>query len=149
MLLFSRSHLLHVWLWTQIAVFLHVFVDIFNAYGTQALRPFSKKWVALGVINTFDPYYFRHSLYRYSYYGCSVQTLLLRLASCTSLLYSIIFYVLRFKERLKHAVHSEIQDEEFVIVAPTMRFFHWKVAAKSKTHFYVGRAYRRISQYLR
>ena len=39
-------------------MFLHVFVDIFNAYGTQALRPFSKKWVALGVINTFDPFIF-------------------------------------------------------------------------------------------
>src|SRR5699024_1876905 len=49
---------LHVWLWTFLAVILHVFVDIFNAYGTQALRPFSKQWVALGFINTFDPYIF-------------------------------------------------------------------------------------------
>ena len=41
-----------------LAVFLHVFVDIFNSYGTQALRPFSNKWVAIGVINTFDPIIF-------------------------------------------------------------------------------------------
>src|SRR5699024_11626454 len=27
---------LHLWLWTFLAVFLHVFVDVFNAYGTQA-----------------------------------------------------------------------------------------------------------------
>jgi len=53
---YPESNLLHLWLWTFLAVFLHVFVDIFNAYGTQALRPFSSKWVALGVINTFDPY---------------------------------------------------------------------------------------------
>src|SRR5690625_5165964 len=26
---------LHLWLWTFLAVFLHVFVDVFNAYGTQ------------------------------------------------------------------------------------------------------------------
>ena len=53
-----EANLLHLWLWTFLAVFLHVFVDIFNAYGTQALRPISKRWVALGVINTFDPFIF-------------------------------------------------------------------------------------------
>lgn len=37
---------------------LHVFVDIFNSYGTQALRPISNKWIQLGVINTFDPIIF-------------------------------------------------------------------------------------------
>ena len=57
-LIFQDANVLHLWLWTFFAVFLHVFVDIFNAYGTQALRPFSRKWVALGVINTFDPYIF-------------------------------------------------------------------------------------------
>ena len=52
--LLSEAPYLHLLLWSFIAVFLHVFVDIFNAYGTQALRPFTKKWVALGIINTFD-----------------------------------------------------------------------------------------------
>src|SRR5699024_1805180 len=37
---------LHLWLWTFLAVFLHVFVVVFNAYGTQAFRPFSHKWFA-------------------------------------------------------------------------------------------------------
>ena len=41
-----------------LAVFLHVFVDIFNAYGTQALKTLFSKWVALGMINTFDPFIF-------------------------------------------------------------------------------------------
>src|SRR5699024_11985661 len=49
---------LHLCLWTFFAVAFHVFVDIFNAYGTQSIRPFSHKWVALGFINTFDPYIF-------------------------------------------------------------------------------------------
>ena len=56
--IFPEANLLHLWLWTQLAVFLHVFVDIFNAYGTQALRPFSKKWIAFGIINTFDSFIF-------------------------------------------------------------------------------------------
>lgn len=41
-LLFQGANILHLWLWTFLAVFLHVFVDIFNAYGTQAFRPISK-----------------------------------------------------------------------------------------------------------
>ena len=48
----------HIWLWAQLAVFLHVFVDIFNSYGTQALRPLTNKWIQLSVINTFDPIIF-------------------------------------------------------------------------------------------
>src|SRR5699024_1358519 len=57
-LLVAGVNFLHLWLWTFLAVIIHVFVDIFNAYGTQALRPFSHKWVAFGFINTFDPYIF-------------------------------------------------------------------------------------------
>lgn len=49
---------LHLWLWTMLAIILHVTVDIFNAYGTQAFRPFSHKWLAMGFINTFDPFIF-------------------------------------------------------------------------------------------
>ena len=47
-----------MWLWAQLAVFLHVFVDIFNSYGTQALRPITNKWIQLSVISTFDPIIF-------------------------------------------------------------------------------------------
>ena len=55
---FSGTNPFHVWMWAQLAVFLHVFVDIFNSYGTQALRPITNKWIQLSVINTFDPIIF-------------------------------------------------------------------------------------------
>ena len=141
-LLLPNANLFHVWMWTQLAVFLHVFVDIFNAYGTQALRPFSKKWVALGVINTFDPFIFSIHCLGIIFWIFGANPII-----TFSIMYVVIFiyYILRFalQKAIKTAVHNELQDEEFVIVAPTMRFFHWKIAAKSKTHFYVGRAYRR------
>ncbi|WP_033006210.1 metal-dependent hydrolase, partial [Geobacillus sp. WSUCF1] len=41
--IYPKTDWLRVWLWTFVAVALHVFVDIFNSYGTQALRPFTKK----------------------------------------------------------------------------------------------------------
>src|SRR5690625_6219831 len=36
----------HLWLWTFLAVIIHVLVDLFNAYVTQSFRPFTNKWVA-------------------------------------------------------------------------------------------------------
>lgn len=141
-LIFQDANTLHLWLWTFLAVFLHVFVDIFNAYGTQAFRPFSKKWVALGVINTFDPFIFTlHCI------GILLWALGFDPVMTFSVMYGLIicYYVLRFavQSAVKQAVHNTIQDEEYVIVAPTMRFFYWRIAAKSKTHYYVGRAYGR------
>lgn len=136
------ANVLHLWLWTFLAVALHVFVDIFNAYGTQAIRPFSKKWVALGVINTFDPFIFGFHCFGILFwiYGFNpVWTF------TVMYLIIIVYYFIRFavQRAVKKAVHNTIQDEEYVIVAPTIRFFYWRIAAASKTHYYVGRAYGR------
>jgi len=141
-LIFQDANVLHLWLWTFLAVFLHVFVDIFNAYGTQAFRPFSRKWVALGVINTFDPYIFGiHCV------GIALWILGLNPAKLFTTMYLIIigYYILRYfvQQSVKNAVRKTIPDAEVIIVAPTMRFFIWRVAAKSKTHYYVGRAFGR------
>jgi len=139
---FPEANMLHLWLWTQLAVFLHVFVDIFNAYGTQAFRPFSNKWVALGIINTFDPFIFTAHCIAIIIWALGVQSVII---FSTLYIILIIYYIIRFlmQRAIKKAVHNTIQDEDYVIVAPTMKFFHWRVAAASKTHYYVGRAYRR------
>lgn len=141
-LVIQDANILHLWMWTFIAVILHVFVDIFNAYGTQALRPFSRKWVALGVINTFDPIIFGLHCFGLLFWAFGANPVV-----TFTIMYFIIivYYVLRFaiQYAVKKVVHSTIQDEEYVIVAPTMRFFQWRIAAASKTHYYVGRAYGR------
>lgn len=142
LLFLPEANWLHLWLWSFLAVFLHVFVDIFNAYGTQALRPFSNKWVALGVINTFDPFIFiAHCI------GIVAWILGANPIITFSAMYIIIigYYIVRFgvQNAIKTAVAHTLQDEEFVIVAPTMKFWYWRIAARSKTHYYVGRAYGR------
>ena len=146
-LIFQEANWLHLWLWTFLAVFLHVFVDIFNSYGTQALRPFSRKWVALGVINTFDPIIFSiHiiGLIIWMFGANPVPTFLI--------MYAVIvcYYILRFtvQSAVRNTVRRTIPDAKQIIVAPTMRFFQWRIAALSATHHYVGRAYgRSISIY--
>lgn len=52
------QHSLLIATWTFIAVCFHIFLDLFNAYGVQCLRPFSRKWWHLDTLCLFDPYLF-------------------------------------------------------------------------------------------
>jgi inner membrane protein len=137
--LFQGANLFHLWAWTFAAVFLHVFVDIFNAYGTQALRPFSNKWVALGVINTFDPFIF----------GIHVLGILIWILGANPgytflVMYGVIvaYYFKRFSAQHKvlSQVRTMIPDATEIIIAPTLRFHQWRIAAMNKKKFFVGKS---------
>ncbi|MCR8645309.1 metal-dependent hydrolase [Paenibacillus sp. N1-5-1-14] len=56
--LFGPLPLGHVLLWVSIAVFLHVFMDLFNTYGTQGVWPLSNKWISWNIIHIFDVFIF-------------------------------------------------------------------------------------------
>jgi inner membrane protein len=136
---FPGANLLHLWGWTFAAVFFHVFVDIFNAYGTQALRPFTSKWVALGVINTFDPIIF----------GIHVAAIVIWVIGAdpgyTFLgMFIVLFgyYLLRFyaQAKVRDAVRKIIPDATDIITSPTMKFNFWRIAAMNEEEFFVGRA---------
>ncbi|KAB2332021.1 metal-dependent hydrolase [Bacillus mesophilum] len=136
---FPEANLLHLWLWTFLAVFLHVFVDIFNSYGTQALRPFSPKWVALGTINTFDPFIFGiHvvGLFIWAFGANPGYTFLV--------IYGILilYYIYRFiaQRQVLKAVKVLIPDAHDIIIAPTMKMHSWRIAAMNKHQFFVGRS---------
>ncbi|OMP68149.1 metal-dependent hydrolase [Domibacillus epiphyticus] len=141
-IIFPESNFLHLWLWSQIAVFMHVFVDIFNAYGTQAFRPFSSRWIALGVINTFDTFIFSIHVI-----GLLLWALGLHPGHTFIVIYVILigYYILRFQMQgaIRNAVRRLIPDAEEIIIAPTIRFNQWRIAVKSPDHFYVARGYRR------
>ncbi|MDV6379294.1 metal-dependent hydrolase [Sporosarcina sp. GW1-11] len=137
-----ESVFLHVWAWTFLAVFIHVFVDIFNSYGTQALRPFSQKWVAIGVINTFDPIIFGLHVIAILAWFFGTEPV-----ATMSTLYIVLFfyYLLRFavKAAVKNAVKKTLPGATDIFIAPTMNFFQWRIAATTETDHYVGRAYGR------
>ncbi|MGP4079791.1 metal-dependent hydrolase [Pseudalkalibacillus sp. R45] len=135
-LFFPGANMLHVWLWTFLSVFLHVFVDIFNAYGTQAMHPFSKKWIAHGMINIFDPFIFAaHILgfilwYQGFHPGYTFLTI-----------YIVLFgyYIWRYlaKRQTIKMVKEEVPDATKVIVCPTMRWGQKHVAVMSPGQFHV------------
>ena len=96
---FSGTNPFHVWMWAQLAVFLHVFVDIFNSYGTQALRPITNKWIQLSVINTFD-LLFSQFFVLVLYYGFIGFASICSLLPIIALL--IIYYMIRFKNESRN-----------------------------------------------
>lgn len=132
-------NVLHIWLWTFLAVFLHVFVDLFNAYGTQAFRPFSKKWVALGIINTFDPFiFFTHiGFIGLWLLGSDPGPLFLTMYVIIIVYYLWRIYVHRL---LINQVKRKIDNAEEIIVSPTLNWNKWLIAVKTKEKFYVAHA---------
>lgn len=116
---------------------MHVFVDIFNAYGTQALRPFTHKWIALGYINTFDPYiFFLHVAGIGAWLlGASPGTTFLAIYAVI-----ILYYVKRYNDRkeIVGKINEYFPATEYVATSPTIKQNHWRVAIKTDRRFYVG-----------
>lgn len=135
--LFSDVSFLHLWGWIFLAVSLHVFVDIFNAYGTQALRPFTNKWIALGFINTFDPYIlFLHVA------GIIAWSLGAHPGYTWLVIYSVIllYYVKRYldKREIVKKIYEQLPHTTHIVTSPTMKQNIWRVAISTPEYFYVG-----------
>ena len=127
---------LHLWLWTFLAVFLHVFVDIFNAYGTQALSPISKRWIALGVINIFDPLIFFSHIFAFILwrYGAPPGPLFLYLY-----IGLIFYYIWRISARnkvIQHARQFHPHATHFFI-SPTFSWYKWHLVIRTKERLHV------------
>ncbi|MFC3039237.1 metal-dependent hydrolase [Virgibacillus xinjiangensis] len=128
---------LHLWIWTALAVVIHVFVDIFNAYGTQAYRPFSRKWVAHGFINTFDPYIFVLHVA-----GIGAWALGANPGFTWVLMYAVmlLYYIKRYmdKREIVRKIKEYFPETEKVATSPTIKQNYWRVAITTKEKYYVG-----------
>ncbi|WP_058305616.1 metal-dependent hydrolase [Gracilibacillus massiliensis] len=129
---------LHLWLWTFLAVILHVMVDVPNAYGTQAYRPFTKKWIAHGFISTFDPYIFSLHLI-----GIIAWILGASPGSTWIMIYFIIvlYYIKRYidKREIVKIIHEHFEHVEQIATSPTTKQNIWRVAFTTDQHYFVGR----------
>ncbi|WP_078395263.1 metal-dependent hydrolase [Shouchella patagoniensis] len=139
LLFFQNAYWPTLLLWAAISVFLHVFVDIFNAYGTQALRPASNRWIALGVINIFDPIIF----------GSHAAGILLWLAGVPPgptyiVIYVglILYYIWRIgqkKQVVKHA-RSYYPTASHIFVSPTLRWNKWHLVIRTPEMLHVAQS---------
>lgn len=134
---------INMYLWSLFAVSLHVFSDIFNAYGTQALRPFNHTWLQLGFINTIDiPIIIMHALYFILWFlGFNPVTLFIILYS-TLVIYYIGRYI--YKKYLVSKIKQLLPTEEItrVFCLPTIRTNEWRVAVVTRDAYFVGRTFK-------
>ncbi len=128
---------LHLWLWTFLAVFIHVLVDVFNAYGTQAFRPFSHRWVAYGFINTFDTYIFFAHVAGIIAWGIGAKP-----GPTFLIIYGIIilYYIKRFfdKKEIVKTIKDYFPDTQFIATSPTIKQNEWRVAISTSDRYFVG-----------
>lgn len=124
--------------WTLLAVSFHVFVDIFNAYGTQAARPFREKWIALGIINIFDPFIFSLHLMGFVIWQTSGHP-----GETFATVYAVLigYYILRSVQhrRTVRFIKDRLPALTNIYLSPTLHWSHYHVAAESADHFYVGK----------
>jgi inner membrane protein len=129
-MIFPGAAFWHILLWTGIAVCFHVFTDLFNTYGTQALRPFTEKWIGWNIIHIFDPFlFFGHlaAISMWSFHAAPPQLIF-------PTLYILIgmYYVWRtidrwLQERKVRNLDDKRTDGDRYIVIPTFNFNNWNV----------------------
>ncbi|WP_085993164.1 metal-dependent hydrolase [Oceanobacillus senegalensis] len=128
---------LHLWLWTFLAVIIHVFVDLFNAYGTQAFRPFTSRWIAHGFINTFDPYIFMLNVGGIGAWVLGADPRYTWLAIYTVI---VLYYIKRYmdKREIVKKIKDFIPETVQIATSPTIKQNYWRVAITTEEMFYVA-----------
>lgn len=126
---------LHIGGWVLLAVCIHVFTDLFNTYGTQAMRPFTEKWISWNIIHIFDPIIFTvHVIAILLWAGGFVNPALL---FPLMYLFVAIYYVWRTLAsrstvQKMPAIDKKHKDGDTYIVIPTISLTIWNVVKEAK-----------------
>lgn len=125
--------LLHIGLWTFLAVAVHVFTDLFNTYGTQAARPLSEKWISWNIIHIFDPFIFgTHvvAIFLWAIGAGAPQTIF-------PVLYGVlaVYYLWRTIHHLRLERSLPIKDPDYkpgdkYFLIPTISLYAWNVVKR-------------------
>ncbi|TDF98648.1 metal-dependent hydrolase [Paenibacillus piri] len=142
MLMFRGLPVGHVAFWVFLAVAFHVFTDLFNTYGTQAMRPFSDKWISWNIIHIFDPVIFLShiaAIFLWTVHLADPELIFPILYSGLAVYYawrSWYHYYLESQLYQKDPTYSE-GDRYYLI--PTFRLQNWQIVKrKPKGRFMLG-----------
>ncbi|MED4726943.1 metal-dependent hydrolase [Aneurinibacillus migulanus] len=134
---FPSVSYLHLLLWTLLAVVVHVSIDLFNSYGTQAARPFSKRWISLNVINIFDPFIMGIHIIGFLFWAAGFAP-----GHVFSAVYAVmITYIIQrviVYNKLVNMVKADLGEEGHYILLPTIRWTRWGIVAETPDTSYVG-----------
>jgi inner membrane protein len=127
---------LHLFLWTLLAVIVHVLLDLFNVYGTQALKPFSPKWISFDSIPLTDWYIV--ALHAVGY--CCL--LIFDAGKVFAVVYLIITLYISLRTLYAWDIKSKLYDHygklAQIKLIPRAAFFKWDVLIETDNDFVFG-----------
>jgi inner membrane protein len=133
---FQGSSISHLSFWILLAVILHVLFDLFNVNGTQALRPFSTKWLSLDFLPLVDPYIIMlHGL------GFSLLPFFDTGRVFSFVYLGIVFYLLirmLSTQYTKWKLSQHFQNAVQIKMIPKTAAFHWNVMIETSQDFLFG-----------
>lgn len=137
-LIFPEANWIHVWLWSFVAVFIHVFIDCFNSYGTQILRPFSRKWVAWHIINIFDVFIMSVHLLGFALWWFFPQYPEWIFIGVYLSIIAYIFIRWKIRRNIIEYIQSKIGQTGRYTLVPTVRFHTWHVIVELPDRVLLG-----------
>lgn len=129
----------HLYFWIMLATGFHVFLDLFNAYGVQCFRPFSRRWFHLDILALYDPFLF-------GLHGFGLALWLMGRASPGPMFLAVYGVTLAyiFLRGLHHSaavrkVRRFFAGQEGVChVVPAVHWFRWQFVLETDRFVYTG-----------
>jgi len=132
----------HVAMWVFIAVAFHVFTDLFNTYGTQAIRPFSEKWISWNIIHIFDPVIFISHLiaiFMWSVHLARPEVIFPILYAALAVYYIWRSWYHHYLESHLYEKDSRYEKGDRYYLIPTFHLYVWQIVKKKVNgHFVLG-----------
>jgi inner membrane protein len=108
-----------------------------NAYGTQAGRPFTKKWLSLNFIPLFDPFIiFIHAIGFILWLTGFPPGIVFSYGYMLLVIYLFIRYFVSIKKR--SIILNETKRNAHLTIIPTMWFHKWDFVLETATTYQVG-----------
>lgn len=138
-LLYGGSYLFTFFLWTSVSVMIHVLLDVCNIYGTQALRPFSTKWLALNILPIFDPVIMALQVVGIFLWMSGFQASLTFVSIFGLMIAYIVFRLFVAKKVIHEVKKIDRNENELYTLIPSFSLFSWTVIASCEEHYRLGK----------
>jgi inner membrane protein len=136
LLFFPSSSILHLFLWILFSVALHVLLDLFNVNGTQALRPFSIRYLSLDSLPLIDPYIIMLHILGFSLLPLFDTGRVFIFIYLAMVIYLLIRFI--FTQFIKWKITQHFQNALRIKIIPKTSPFHWNIIIETNQEFLFG-----------
>ena len=133
---FLPPSILHLFLWTFLAVIVHVLLDLFNVYGTQVLKPISNKWISFDTIPLTDWYILAIHVVGYCY------LLIFNAGKVFAVMYIVMILYVSLRTLYALDIKCILRDHFGralrIKLIPRATFLKWDVLIETESDFIFG-----------